>query len=106
MKNYDAIVIGGGFYGCMIALFLKEHFSNVLLLEKEKDLLTKASYNNQARVHNGYHYPLSFLTALRSHLNYERFIKDFQSAITDTHLMTYAVATNTSKVTTNQFLKL
>jgi glycine/D-amino acid oxidase-like deaminating enzyme len=49
-------VIGGGFYGCAIAVFLAECGGAVTLLEAHDDLLLRASYNNQARLHGGYHY--------------------------------------------------
>jgi len=103
-KEFDVVVIGGGFYGCILALHLKKLFKNVILIEKESDILLKASYNNQARIHNGYHYPRSFITALRSHINYGRFISDFKAAVVDNFLMVYAIANN-SKVTSSQFLK-
>lgn len=103
--NFDFVIIGGGFYGCMLALYLRKNFGKVLILEKEKDLLTKASYNNQARVHNGYHYPRSFITALRSHVNFAQFNKDFREAIEDNFTMVYAIASNNSKVTSEQFKK-
>lgn len=104
-KIYDVLVIGGGFYGCVLALYLKKSANSVIIIEKEKDLLLKASYNNQARVHNGYHYPRSFLTALRSHINYERFIKDFKGAIYKDFKQYYAIASNFSKTTSRQFVK-
>lgn len=104
-ENFDVAVIGGGFYGCMLALYLRKNFGKVLILEKEKDLLTKASYNNQARVHNGYHYPRSFITALRSHVNFAQFNTDFKKAIEDNFTMVYAIASNNSKVTSAQFKK-
>lgn len=107
MKNsqeYDVIVIGGGFYGCMLALFLRNYFERVVVIEKEKNLLTRASYNNQARVHNGYHYPRSFITALRSHLNFSKFVSEFKDAIDDEFTMIYAIATN-SKISSSQFVK-
>ncbi|MBI4136922.1 FAD-binding oxidoreductase [Candidatus Roizmanbacteria bacterium] len=102
---YDVVVIGGGFYGCMIAEYAKKNYSSVALVEKETELLTKASYNNQARVHNGYHYPRSFLTAYRSHQNYERFTKDFSFAIDNNVQMVYAIARTVSKVTSEQFVR-
>lgn len=104
-NTYNVVVIGGGFYGCIIALFSKRKFKKVLLVEKDSDLLVKASYNNQARIHNGYHYPRSYMTALRSHVNYSRFISDFKKAIEDKYLMIYAIAANNSKVTSSQFIK-
>lgn len=107
MKNfvYDAIIIGGGFYGSIIALFLKKKFKNVVILEKESDLLLNASCNNQARIHNGYHYPRSIVTAIRSHENYARFIKDFKPAVDSNYTMVYAIAKNNSKITSTQFIK-
>ena len=78
----DAVVLGGGFYGCTIAIFLARHYGfNVLLVEREAALMQRASYNNQARVHNGYHYPRSVLTALRSRVNAPRFAAEFGAAI-------------------------
>lgn len=103
-KTFDAAVIGGGIYGCVLALELRKVFKNVCLIEKEKDLILKASYNNQARIHNGYHYPRSFITALRSHINYKKFIKDFKDAVDRNYLMVYAIAKNNSKTTPHQFL--
>ncbi len=104
-QSYDAAIIGGGFYGCVLALHLKRIFKKVILVEKEVDLLLKASYNNQARIHNGYHYPRSLITALRSHINYNKFILDFKNCVVDNFQMVYAVASNNSKVTTAQFLR-
>lgn len=103
--TFDAVVIGGGFYGCMLALHFKKYLDKVLVVEKENDILTKASYNNQARVHNGYHYPRSFITALRSHINFAKFAKEFKKSIDDSFLLTYAIAKNNSKTTSQQFVK-
>lgn len=105
-KVFDTVIIGGGFYGTMLALHFQKKGQQVLVIEKEKKLLTKASYNNQARVHNGYHYPRSFITALRSHLNYKKFIKDFKPAISDKFLMHYAIANINSKTTSRQFVRM
>ncbi len=104
-KKFDIVIIGGGFYGCMLALYFKTKVNKVAIIEKEKDLLMRASYNNQARVHNGYHYPRSFLTALRSHYNYGRFIKDFNQSINNNFQKIYAIASNLSKTTAWQFVK-
>ncbi|GIW65406.1 MAG: hypothetical protein KatS3mg093_385 [Candidatus Parcubacteria bacterium] len=98
------IIIGAGFYGCEIALFLKNKgYKDITILEKENELLTKASYINQARVHNGYHYPRDFLTAYRSHENFHRFIKDYNFAIDDSFTKIYAIAKINSKTSSLQF---
>ena len=74
-ERVDALVIGGGFYGCSIALALRRDFGlkRVMLVERESALMGRASYVNQARLHNGYHYPRSLTTAYRSRANLPRF---------------------------------
>lgn len=104
-KNYDVVVIGGGFYGSVLACYLKKRRNSVLLVEKENNLLKRASWANQARIHNGYHYPRSFLTAYRSHLNYLRFIKDFKASVYRDFGQYYALASTLSKTTAKQFYK-
>ena len=98
--------MGGGFYGVNIALYLaQQDKGQVILLEKEASLLSRASYNNQARVHNGYHYPRSFMTAYRSRINLPRFVEDWPSAIKKNFTQLYAIARNNSKVTAKQFTR-
>lgn len=102
---FDAVVVGGGFYGVVIAIYLKQQrgLQRVLLVEKEPKLLTRASYNNQARVHNGYHYPRSFTTAYRSRVNLPRFLHDWPNAVKQDFVKLYAIARRNSKVTAKQF---
>jgi glycine/D-amino acid oxidase-like deaminating enzyme len=104
-SQYDVVIVGGGFYGCCLALALAERGSRILVIEREMDLLLRASYANQARVHNGYHYPRSILTAGRSAANYPRFLKEFEVCVDRSFLKVYAIARGTSKVTAYQFLK-
>src|SRR5690606_25682748 len=96
----DYLVIGGGFYGVCIALHLRKKFpeSEIYILERESSLMTRASYSNQARVHNGYHYPRSFLTAYRSRINLPKFIKDFPFAVKTDFTKLYGIARQNSKV--------
>src|SRR5262245_37970791 len=98
-----AVVIGGGFFGCELAIRLAHHFERVDLLEAGTRLLGRASYHNQARVHAGYHYPRSLLTALRSRINYSRFKTDYAECVIDEFTKYYAVARRLSKVTAAQF---
>jgi glycine/D-amino acid oxidase-like deaminating enzyme len=103
-EEFDVVVIGGGFYGCCIAEFLALRAKKrVLLIEQHGDLLQRASYGNQARVHGGYHYPRSFLTARRSYSNLARFTEDFRDAVCDDFEQIYAIAANGSKVSAQQF---
>jgi glycine/D-amino acid oxidase-like deaminating enzyme len=102
---YDAIVIGGGFYGTAIASYLlrKRGLRRVVVLEREAGLMKRASFNNQARIHNGYHYPRSFTTAFRSRVNLPRFVRDYPDALTGDFVALYAIARRNSKVTAGQF---
>jgi len=99
----DVIVIGGGFYGACIALFLRSVVSRVVILEARDDLLTRASLVNQARIHTGFHYPRNFVTARRSLAHYERFAQDFPGAVVDDFQMLYAIARYGTKVTAKRF---
>jgi glycine/D-amino acid oxidase-like deaminating enzyme len=101
--SYDAVVVGGGFYGCCAASLLRGRFRRVLLVETGSGLLTRASYRNQARVHNGYHYPRSFLTAVRSVINFPRFLADFASCVDSKFTKLYAIPRLGSKVNSRQF---
>lgn len=100
-----AVVIGGGFYGAAIAVYLAKQrgLKRVLLIEREPALLMRASYNKQARVHNGYHYPRSFTTAYRSRVNLPKFVRDWPDAIKQDFTKLYAIARRNSKVTAKQF---
>ncbi|MBD8524887.1 FAD-dependent oxidoreductase [Pseudomarimonas arenosa] len=102
---WDAVVVGGGFYGAVLALYLKvrRRLPRVLLIEREASLLSRASYGNQARVHNGYHYPRSYTTAFRSRANLPHFVRDFPSAVQSDFTKLYAIARHDTKVTANQF---
>jgi len=101
----DAVVVGGGFYGAAIAVYLARPrgLKKVMLIERESSLLSRASYNNQARVHNGYHYPRSFTTAYRSRVNLPKFVQDWPEAVKQDFTKLYAIARRNSKVTANQF---
>lgn len=101
----DAVIIGGGFYGAAIAVYLAKQrgLHRVILLEKEAKLLSRASHHNQARVHNGYHYPRSFTTAFRSRINLPKFVAEWPDAVRKDFTKLYAIASRNSKVTARQF---
>jgi glycine/D-amino acid oxidase-like deaminating enzyme len=101
--TYTAVVIGGGYYGCYLAVHLAKSGERVLLLEASEELFTRASYNNQARIHNGYHYPRDRMTALRSHQNFDRFIADHEGAVVNRCESYYAIARELSKVSARTF---
>lgn len=105
-NDFDAIVIGGGFYGCTIAEYLaRRRGASVALLEREPELFRHASHNNQARIHNGYHYPRSFTTAFRSRVNFPGFLRDWPESVHRDFTALYAIARRNSKVTATQFAR-
>ena len=72
---WDKIIIGGGLYGLYSALLCGKHGQSVLVLEYDDKPFQRATYINQARVHQGYHYPRSYSTAIKSAYYFERFSK-------------------------------
>jgi hypothetical protein len=105
VERCDALGVGGGFYGAAIAASLvqQRQLQRVVLVEREASLLARASFHNQARVHNGYHYPRSFTTAFRSRVNLPRFVRDWPLAVRRDFRALYAIARRNSKVTARQF---
>ena len=54
MKQFDAVVIGGGILGCFVARSLRRWNISVLLLEKEEDVCKGITRANSAIVYAGY----------------------------------------------------
>lgn len=104
--SYDYIIIGGGFYGCCLALYLRSISARVLLVEAGERLMDRASRVNQARVHTGFHYPRSAATAVKSMLLHRRFLDDFPEAVVGDFQMLYAIARRRSKVTAKKFHRM
>jgi len=73
-------IIGGGFYGCMLAILLKEKSPNINidLYEENSDILKEAIRNNQQRLHLGYHYPRCEYTVDQCIRSYHSFLKYFE----------------------------
>lgn len=105
-KDVDYLIIGGGFYGCCLALYLRSISDRVLVVEAADRLMTRASRVNQARIHTGFHYPRSALTAVKSMILHQRFMHDFPEAVIDDFQMLYAIARRRSKVSANRFHRM
>lgn len=105
-RQVDYLVIGGGFYGCSLALFLRSVTDRIVLVEAGDQLLGRASRVNQARVHTGFHYPRSALTAAKSMVLHRRFASDFPEAVINDFQMLYAIARRRSKVSANRFFRM
>lgn len=99
----DALVIGGGIFGCHAAYFLAQRGLQVVLLEQDEALLQRASIVNQARLHAGYHYPRAIATALASDHYLPRFREDFAHCIHSQFTHYYAIARRGSLTDAAQF---
>lgn len=99
------LVIGGGFFGMYLAEHFARHGCAVRLVEKESQFMSRASYVNQARVHNGYHYPRSVLTALRSRVSFPRFVNEFRECVDSSFEKYYMIGKPLGKVSAKQFIK-
>lgn len=103
MTNYDKIIIGAGLYGLYAALFCAERGQNVMVLECDSNAFGRATYINQARVHQGYHYPRSISTAMKSAGYFERFNRDYSFCINKEFEQIYATSSEFSWTDGRQF---
>lgn len=80
-KKLRVAVIGCGVFGAMIALRLSESGVDVTVFERGKECLRGASFNNQNRLHLGFHYPRDILTARQCIQGFSRFRQEFPECI-------------------------
>ena len=96
------VVVGGGLFGAHAALILSSKGHDVVLIERDDDILRRASHVNQARLHTGLHYPRSLLTARETLNHYRRFRQEFPAAVRDFRQI-YAIARHGSKTSADSF---
>ena len=92
MERFDRIIIGAGIYGLYSAYFCGKRKESVLVLECDPTPFRRATYINQARVHQGYHYPRSISTATKSAGYFERFVSDYGFCINKEFEKIYATS--------------
>lgn len=103
MEQYDKIIIGAGLYGLYSAELCGRNGQNVLLLECDAAPFSRATYINQARVHQGYHYPRSLSTAIKSAGYFRRFNEEYGFCINREFEKVYAVSAEYSWTNAEQF---
>ena len=104
-SKYDKIILGAGLYGLYSALHCGKKGQKILVLECDKSAFGRATYINQARVHQGYHYPRSVSTAMKSAGYFERFNRDFDFCINREFKKIYATSAKYSWSNGEQFKK-
>lgn len=105
MEKYDMIIIGAGIYGLYSAYYCGKKRRRVLVLEGEDNAFSRATYVNQARVHQGYHYPRSISTAAKSAGYFDKFNRDFGFCINRKFNKVYATSSSFSWTDGQQFMK-
>lgn len=105
-NDVEFLIIGGGFYGCCLALCLRSISKSITIIEAGDQIMTRASRVNQARVHTGFHYPRSMLTAVKSMVLHRRFSEEFPAAVKSDFRMLYGVARHGSRVPVARFWRM
>ncbi len=101
--KYDKIIIGAGIYGLYSALYCAKKNEKILIIEKENDIFSGATYNNQARLHMGYHYPRSKKTAISTKKYFNKFLKEYNFCIKKDFKQIYAISSKNSLTNSNEF---
>lgn len=102
---YDKIIIGAGLYGLYSAHLCGKNKESVLVLEYDDAAFKRATFINQARVHNGYHYPRSYSTAIKSAHYFKRFNDDYGFSVLTKFDQVYATSSEFSWSDARQFQK-
>lgn len=97
-------VIGCGMFGAMAALRLAAAGVRVRVFERNSEPLRGASYNNQNRLHLGFHYPRDMETAQQCVRGFDRFCSEFAPAIRPAFPNYYFVAAQGSLTSAADYL--
>ena len=98
-------IIGGGWVGCHLALKLKDNHY-VTIFEKNNKLFQETSYNNQNRLHLGFHYSRNYKTRELCRNTYNKFISDYGFCLSEVDKNCYCVPNDTSIIDYNTYLKI
>ena len=105
MQTVDKIIIGAGLYGLYSANLCGQKGEQILVLEYDADAFKRATFINQARVHNGYHYPRSYSTAIKTAKYFKRFNEDYGFSMLIKFDQIYATSSEFSWSDAKQFQK-
>lgn len=98
-------IIGGGWVGCHLASkLLTDH--EISIYEKNSKLFQETSFNNQNRLHLGYHYPRSSKTRDLCKNTFDRFIDDYDFLTKKLSNNWYAVVSDKSIIDFGTFAQI
>jgi len=103
MSEKKIAIVGAGIFGCSIALELDKEGYQILLFEKEEDIMLKATKNNHNRIHYGYHYPRSLETTKQSLDGLISFLANYSESILYGFKNYYSIAKDNSLTSPSQF---
>ena len=83
-------IIGGGWVGCHLANKLRD-VHTVTIFEKNAKLFQESSYNNQNRLHRGYHYARNSKTRELCADTFTRFTDDYNFLVEPVFNNAYAI---------------
>lgn len=99
-----ALVVGAGIFGLTSAIALSHNGYNVIVRERDDDLMKGASSINQYRLHKGYHYPRSKETAQECLDGLKTFKRKYQDCVVNgsiTHM--YSISSEDSMVSGKEY---
>ncbi len=97
-------VVGCGAFGALVALRLNRAGYPTIVFERHHKILNGASYNNQNRLHLGFHYPRDIETARQCIRGFERFRSEFADCILENFPNAYFIAEAGSLVSPDEYL--
>lgn len=98
-------ILGGGWYGCHLALALLELGHDVEVHETRPRIFEGASGSIPARLHQGFHYPRSRLTRAACLEHAEAFMARYGHLTSGVPVNIYAIARHQSLVDFEQYLR-
>lgn len=99
------LVIGAGWYGCHLSMYLINRGHIVTIVDKENAFFKGSSSKNQNRLHLGYHYPRSEDTIKECQEGYLRFLNEYPDISVEIRDNIYFIAKNGSKTDVTTFMK-
>ena len=84
-------IVGGGWYGCHLALSLKKKGHTVIIFEKNPEILNQISGNFGVRLHTGPHTPRSEKSREISKRNYHQFLERYPDLVVEHDYSIYAL---------------
>lgn len=97
-------VIGCGIFGAMTAIRLAQRGAQVTVFERQPEPLMGASFNNQNRLHLGFHYPRDDETARQCIRGFQSFRDEFSDCVLDGFPNAYFIASEGSLTTAEDYL--